>query len=385
MSAPTFNGISAAVLRPKLACIGMIKLGGKAPKQKSAKGVEFQRPEKYDHFRIRTRERDASGNYILDKAVHDKIGMTPKELNVRFLWDDVEQNFRTALQAWDGGKLRCEGNGERAFDRVLNKEILCTCPLLKQHKGDYPLTTYPRPVGSLSCKPYGVLSVFLEEAAVYGGYHILRTTSWETISSLTAAMRLFKEQFGILSWIPFKLLAYPHTVSYQENGKEHTSNAYGVTLVLRGTMETAYQIAAAAKDTRAHALQLNPGTPEEHEQQIAAIEVQDAPDIAGEFHPGQQAEGEPGPDFEVVTDDEETDTDRALELRIRRALELAQRPPDRINRAIAEYSDRLGELALEVEAKRPAEWKQAGEELAAPAEPAPIGSGAEPLNLFGDV
>lgn len=370
IDAPSFNGISPRVLRAKLACIGYIKIGGKVSGKRQ--------PEKYNHFKIRTRARDQQGNYILDQSVHSKIGDKPIELDVRFLWDDPAQNFKSSLAAFSGPrKLLCEGNGERAFDRQLNKEIQCTCPLLKQHKGEYPLTTYPRPVGDIVCKPSGTLSVLLEAANYYGGYHIYRTTSWETISSLTAAFEHFKTIFnGTIAWIPFKLLLYPFAVSY-EGG---TGTAYGVTLALRGSMETAYQIAAQAREQRDTALrQLTAGfTPEEHAAQVGAIEEEDRPAIVSEFHP--QATGDVEADYEIEEDD-----DDPLEAHIRLALELAKVAPERINKAVAEYSDRLGELALVVQTQRPEQWATAGQRLAEKQnESKPLGAGAAPLDLFGD-
>lgn len=363
MSAPEFNGIVSSVLRPKLACIGYVKIGGKGKEVKSGGGKKFNIPEKYDHFRIRTRVRGADNNYLLDKGVHDRIGPAPTEIDIRFLWDEPEQNFKTSLTAWQDSKVRCQGNGARAFDRVLNKEIQCTCPLLRQHKGDYPLKSFPRPVGQVQCKPYGVLSFFLEAASVYGGFHVFRTTSWETINSLTEALKLFKQNFGILSWIPFKLIVYPHTVQYEENGQAKTSKAYAVSLVLRGNMEAAFQIAARAQAQRATALQITAGeyTPEQHAEAVQQVEQEDSQEIVSEFHPAAGV-AESDSDYETVSEDEEA---HPLEEWCRLALQLAKYTPDKINKQIAKYSDEISSLALKLEAELPSEWKQAGEQLVA--------------------
>ncbi len=379
---PEFNGISSDVLHARLVCLGYIKIGGKAEKQQSAQGNEMQRPVKYDHFRIRTRVRGSDGNYLLDEAIHKQIGAKPTALDVRFRWPTPRENFKSSLIAYDKRKVRCEGDGQRAFDRVLNREIPCTCPLLKQHKGDYPLTSFPRPIGSVTCKPYARLAVMIDAAPFHGGYYVFRTSSWETIGVLTEALNYFQTMFKRIDWIPFKLIVYPHTVTYDQT---KTTTAYGVSLVLPGGMNAAYQIAAKANAEREQALALlNAGvSAADQEEQLAALDHEDRADIAAEFHPQS---GASEPDYETVTEDEGPNP---LEQQIRRALELAKVSPDRINKAFAEFSDRLAELALEVQSKRPDEWKLASEQLEAESgtdarEEANRALDNASLNLFGE-
>lgn len=356
MQRSDFVQISGNVLRPRLPCLGLIKIGGKGEKQRK-NGKEWYRPTKYNHFKVTLRDRGTDGNYIIDRAVHDVLATNePKELDIRFLFNEVSQNWQSALNAYDGRKLRCLGNGEKAFDRVLGREIPCTCPLLKQHAGDYPKDIV-RPSG-IVCKPYGVLSVLLEAARTYGGYHVFRTTSWETISAITAALELFKSQFGILSFVPFKLVIYPRTVTYEQGGEEKQGTSYSASVVLRESMDTAYQIAAAAREKNAEALQLTSGTytPEVHQEELTKIEQRDESDVADEFHPNIV-------DAEVILE-EEVDP---VEQRIRRALEIGGTDKATINKKLAKYSDRLGELADNVAKHFAAEWEQARIELEAAA------------------
>lgn len=352
-----FVELSTAVLQPRLPCLGNIKIGGKGPVQRSGNNVEFQRPVKFDHFKITTRARGNDGNYAIDTAVHAALQTNePRELNIRFLYNEISHNFQSSLTAYQGRTLRCKGNGDVAFDRKLNREIPCTCPLLKQHVGDYPADIV-RPT-NVVCKPYGVLSVLLEEAQSYGGFHVFRTTSWETISAITAALKMFKAQFGLLSFIPFKLVIYPRTVVYQDGAKEKSSLAYSVSIVLRASMDTAFQIAAAAQEKQAAALQITAGnyTPEVHAEQLRELEQQDEADVGDEFHPQTV-------DAEVIIE-EEVDP---VEARIRRALELRGTSAIQINKKLAQYADTISELATQIEEHFPDEWKRAGDELAAAA------------------
>jgi hypothetical protein len=58
-----------------------------------------------------------------------------------------------------------------------------------------------------------------------GGYHVLRTTSWETTNNLQSALTDWYERFGSLRHLPVKLVIYPARVSYQDGSQTKTSQA----------------------------------------------------------------------------------------------------------------------------------------------------------------
>lgn len=380
--APEFTQISSNVLRPRLPCIGHIKLGGRGKEMSGGRGFV---PTKFENFVItkRAREKGGSKNFIRDEVIHRIIGEKPTELNIRFPFAEPVHNWQTSFVAYSGARLRCQGNGERAYDRELGREIPCTCPLLKVHQGDYP-KDIPRPVGKVTCKPYGVLSVLLEEAATYGGFHVLRTTSWQSISGITASLAMFREQFGRIDWIPFKLVCYPTTDTYiDDKGSTKNSTSFKVAVVLRGSMETAYQIAGAAHDRRAAHLQLASGdreySVEEHAEQLREIAAEDEQEVGQEFHPEQQA-GAPGPDaveaeYEFLDEEaEEEEREQAeAEALCRLALEFADWEPVKINRQIAKYGGRMQELVTVLDGEMPDALAKGREEMErrAAAEPGP--------------
>lgn len=359
MNPPNFVRISPTLLRPRLPELGKIKIGGKGATRKSSQGKEFQLPVKYDHFVITTRQRGQDGNFVRDDAIHRIVGQKPTELDIRLMWDEPHHNFRASLTAYDGKQRVCEGDGTRAWDRKLGQWIPCTCPLLKQHQGEY---RGPKRPTNVVCKPYGVLSVILEAAEVFGGYYVFRTTSWETISAITAALETFRQQFGFLAGLPLRMVLYPATDTYEEGGKLKTSHSYKVGLVIRGSFETARQIAAEAHE-RLSQLQLPaPEAAEIHAEELRRRDEEEAEDIAAEFFPESWAEdGENGPDYEI---DEGEDDDEYTEQVIRLALEYADWEPVRINAQVAKYAGRLDELLAKMRETMPNAVEKAELDLA---------------------
>lgn len=385
MNAPAFTQLSTKVLRPRLPCVGNIKIGGKGEKRKNDQGGDWYLPVKYDHFRITKRARGKDENFLLDDEAHAALGNPkPTLLGVRLLFPEPANNWHTKLSCYDGTTPRCEGNGEQAFDYALDREIPCPCPLLKQFDGEYEGPE--RPVGKLVCKPYGVLSVILEAAPRLGGFHVFRTTSWETIRSITAALDFFQQNFGRVDWIPFDLELYPATDTYVDNGKHKRATSYKVALTLRGNMETAFQIAGATAARRAELLQLTGGTeytPEEHARELDRIAAEDAREIGQEFHPPvATADGDPVLEAEIVDEDQE-EADREeehLERICRLALTFADWETLRINQQLAKYTGRAGELLKILEQKFPGAVEKAREEdarLRASADQPPNSAAAE--------
>lgn len=355
---PQFNTISPTLLRPRLPELGKIKLGGKGKEKTSQGGKKFQLPVKFDSFVVTTRVRGTDGNFVRDEAIHQKLGQKPTELDIRLMFDEPEENFRASLSAYNGRKRVCEGNGVQAFDSELNRLIPCTCPLLKQHTGGYDGPA--RPIGKVTCKPHGTLAVLLEAAETYGGFYVFRTTSWETIASIRAALDTFKAQFGFLAFLPLRMVMYPTTDSYEEGGQTKTSQSYKVGLVVRATMDTAFQLAAAARDRREQLLLAAPDVAEVHEQ-LDRDEVEEASEIAAEFHPETQEGSPPTVEAEYEIEDEPDPQAEAEEL-CRLALAASDWEQLDINRQVAKYSGRLDELAAILEEKMPDAWRLAREE-----------------------
>ena len=207
-------------LKPRLAEIGKIKIGGKGEIRKSAKGKDYRIPVRYEHFVITTTERDKkTDNYIINTEIMKLIGDKPKELSIRLPFDDIDMNFYTSFQYYHGAKLACKGDGTEA-ERISQKDgsrskVKCDFEICQFAKED-------------KCKVSGILSCMLTSSYEIGGVYRFRTHSWNTVSNILSALKFFSENTnGILQGLPLKLKMLKK--STQEHGNVNT-----VTIVLDG-------------------------------------------------------------------------------------------------------------------------------------------------------
>lgn len=273
--------ISEELLPRGLAALGNIKIGRLRPKQKSTGGKEFQPPTKLDFFLVTTRTRGDDNNFIVDQAVHEILGEKPTELDIRLPFDAAGENFYAQMVHYEGRtrKVRqCDGE---------------TC-LMVETEVEEPCAR--RGGRTCPCKPYGRLSVILEAAPTYGGLHVFRTTSWESVRSIQTALKMFEEQFGSLRGLPLKMKLYPAEVTYKQDGQTRTSTAYKVAVVLRASYDEARAAALTyhrqSQLARREILQLAAGTAAD----LDAIDAADEEGIAKEYFPNGGDATEASPD-----------------------------------------------------------------------------------------
>ena len=206
-------------LNPRLAEIGKIKIGGKGEEKTSQNRKKFRQPIKFDHFKVVTTERGPDGNFLPDEAVMKAVGeKEPKELRIRFPFDDIDMNFYTSYQCYNGAKLVCKGDGEKAErrdkDGVITEED-CNLDTCKQKAAN-------------KCKVSGILSCFLPDSPSYGGVYRFRTHGWNSVGGILAALKGYSEYTGgILQGLPFKLKMI-------KKATEEHGNVNVVALVLDG-------------------------------------------------------------------------------------------------------------------------------------------------------
>lgn len=207
-------------LKPRLAEVGKIKIGGKGEERKGSKGM-YRLPVRYDNFVVTTTEKDLkTGNFKPDEELMKKLGEKPTEIRVVFLFDDIDMNFNTSFAFYQGAKCICRGDGESA-DRLFTQagkpsqftitdnadgktkegerhKIICDpdiCPMMQPDKN-----------GATKCKPSGILSCLIPESMNIGGVYRFRTHSWNTISNILASLELIQTiTGGVLVGLPMKL------------------------------------------------------------------------------------------------------------------------------------------------------------------------------------
>jgi len=253
---------------------GKIKIGGKGPLKKSAKGNDYRPPVKFGHFVITTTRRDMeTGNLIIDKKIMDALiaeaGPEPKEIRIRLPFDDIDMNFFTEFQYYVGKKCVCHGNGEsaeRTGQDGVTKHVECDpgkCEFLADKK----------------CKPTGILSCFLPYSKDLGGIYRFRTHSWNSVSGILSALTYISAQTGgILQGLPLKLVLLKKSIT------DH-GNVDVVTIVVDGKgMAQMQQIAADLKKRR---LELNIDIKRLEAQAASAgflIDKDDPADVEDEYY-----------------------------------------------------------------------------------------------------
>lgn len=272
-----YTQISKDVLPPRISVLGYVKVGGLQDRVLfSRKGRPWVPPVRYVNparFEITTREQrieelkgqgearnetfKVNRGYVRDARIHalPSIGENPSEIDVRFMFPTAAQNLISHFGAHNGSKWICQGNGLEAQD-LTRGTVPCPCSRLKQWDGEFDPKAYPELQGHkpeyrtekylTPCKPRGVLSMILPDAATFGGFHVFKTTSWESIANLRTQLELFEAQFGRVDGLPFRLKVYPATKGYGEG--EGTTTQPIVTLVIAASFDHARQLGAAAAE-----------------------------------------------------------------------------------------------------------------------------------------
>ena len=229
-------------LIPGLAECGKIKVGIKGKMITSAKGAQFQPPQKLDHFLVTTLERGPDGNFLRNEEVHKMYGDKPRVLPVRLVYNALELNFQSRYVAFKGKTLWCAGDGEQA-GRMNGKERVtrpCPCPLQDP--------TYEGTPEAPRCKVNGTLSVMIDGVARVGGVFKVRTTSYNSVVGITSSLSLISTlTAGFVAGLPLDLTLRPKTAIIPTTGQSML--VWVVGLEYRGSVQDLQQIAfSRAKD-----------------------------------------------------------------------------------------------------------------------------------------
>ena len=285
-------------LSPRLAEVGKIKIGGHGEKRKAKSGQDYRLPVKYDHFVVTTTEKGPDDNFIIDGEIMQQLGKEPKEIPIRLIFDDIDMNFYTSFQLYEGKKLRCKGDGERATwyneNSKEEKSIKCDPGSCK--------FAQPNEKGATQCKISGILSCMLLSSMDLGGVYRFRTHGWNSVSNILASLQFISENTGgVLMGLPLKLKMLKK--STQEHGNVNT-----VTIVLDGIEMVKMRELALAEYKNRKMLKINMKEIEDQAVSAGFLVDKDLPtDIADEFYPptemtdvtpDQAPEPEPSPEDE---------------------------------------------------------------------------------------
>lgn len=281
-------------LNARISEIGKIKIGGKGAEKTSTNKKKYRQPVKFGHFKVTATERGPDGNFLPDEEVMSALKKTqgtdePKELRIRFPFDDTDMNFYTSYQFYDGSKLACKGDGEKAERKDSEGNMVeaeCNTDTCKHMK-------------SGKCKVSGILSCYLPDSPSFGGVYRFRTHGWNSVGGILKALEDYsKYTGGILQGLPFKL-------KFIKKHTEEHGNVPVVALVMDGV---------ELNDMRRLAIEEKKGRAElsvdmkviEHDVREAGYEpdTDEAEDVAAEFYTEDEPDG-PGTSAEDVKDEME--------------------------------------------------------------------------------
>lgn len=258
--------IKPTLLRARPQELGKIKIGGVGKELDSKRGGKYRQPVKYEHFVVTTRVRGADGNFLRDEAIHAIVGDKPTTLEGRLMFEDVEEIFHSSMDHYEG-KTRKTSTCDGEFRTILDTGA--TEPCYRANGGECP------------CKPYGRLAIQLLHAPLFG-FHVYRTTSWESTNNIQSALKDIFNTFGTLYHVPVRLVVYPSEDHH--NGSVSTSQKVGLVLAM-SMQEVAGHIASARQYSSlamgVEVKQLAAGVNAE----LAARDVEEAAIIREEFFP----------------------------------------------------------------------------------------------------
>lgn len=263
--------LSPKLLKRRPQELGKIKIGGKGAERTSAGGKGFRLPVKFDHFVVTTRHRGKDENFVKDMAIHNhpKVGEKPVELAGVLMYETPEENFHAEMVQYKGRTKVWTCNGEEATN--LKTGTCGECPRLAGK--------------DCACKPYARLHLQLWASPHVFGYHVFRTTGWESTNNIQNTLKEIYERFGTCYNAPVKLVLYPAEDRYMEGETEKTSTSYKVGLVLAMAMEEAAVRMVEAKRTMELARgELKQIAATVHQEQAIRDREEEA-DIAEEYFP----------------------------------------------------------------------------------------------------
>lgn len=260
--------------------LGKIKIGMKGGERQGS-GGSWRQPKKLDHFRVTTRTRGKDENFERDEEIHAVVGEKPRELEGWLMFHTVGDNLHTEMQQYAGRTKALTCDGESCT--VLKTGEVSPCPRRQGQK-------CPELGTAKKCKPYARLHLQLKASPTTGGYHVFRTTSWETANNLQTFLEEIFRTFGTLYHAPVKLILYEAPVQFQDGGQQKTGTAWKVGMVLAMPRALAGETMVTERRQLAH-------TARELKLLAAAVEVDledtddaEAAEIADEFHPPREAE-----------------------------------------------------------------------------------------------
>jgi len=194
--------------RRRLPRQGKIKIGEKVQKEnRNGKVVEY--PVALDHFKV-------------PEEVAAIYGQDPKELDIIFPVNDLEQIFPQYMKKYGKVGLHCKGDGETGTAMIDGEMVERACDL------DDPWCK--------GCQPKGTLSYIVPKVSSMRVYQTT-TGGWNSIVNINSSLDMIRGMTGgKIAFIPLKLKIEPHEGTIITDGKQFKKTVFVLQVDIEGTM-----------------------------------------------------------------------------------------------------------------------------------------------------
>ena len=194
--------------RRRLPRQGKIKIGEKVQKEnRDGKIVEY--PVALDHFKV-------------PEEVAAIYGQDPKELDIIFPVNDLEQIFPQYMKKYGKVGLHCKGDGETGTAMIDGEMVERTCD--------------PDDPWCKGCQPKGTLSYIVPKVSSMRVYQTT-TGGWNSIVNINSSFDMIRGMTGgKIAFIPLKLKIEPHEGTIITDGKKFKKTVFVLQVDIEGTM-----------------------------------------------------------------------------------------------------------------------------------------------------
>jgi hypothetical protein len=347
------------LVKPRTIELGKIKIGGKSPQERTSQsGTVWRAPEKYDHFKITTLNRDSRGDLIQDTDLMESLCEEHadsdghlRQIPIAVLSNDIEDIVQAGYVQYVGKRIASKSDGKT---------------LTVYHRGgkwlDHPIVTDWKPEMANVCDAKGnrviklhtTFSCIIAAAnARWGGFYKFRTTSGITASQLVGSLVEIKQLTGgVLRGLPLRLVVRPLQVA--PDGKVTTVYVVHCELVGKDLRDIQRIAVDQARYELANAKQIG-ATQREYRKLLAAPGDLESPaeqaEVAEEFHP-EAVEANPPAVDPLAAALGLTGPVQDAEFAESKPVELPTPPAPKINGTQAKYATEDQQAALGAEGRR---------------------------------
>ena len=195
--------------RRRLPRQGKIKIGEKVQKEnRNGKVVEY--PVALDHFKV-------------PEEVAAIYGQDPKELDIIFPVNDLEQVFPQYMKKYGKVGLHCKGDGETGTAMIDGEMVEREC-----NPDEDPWCK--------GCMPKGTLSYIVPKVSSMRVYQTT-TSGWNSIVNINSSLDMIRGMTGgKIAFIPLKLKIEPHDGTIITDGKQFKKTVFVLQIDIEGTM-----------------------------------------------------------------------------------------------------------------------------------------------------